>query len=116
MSDKLFALIGDDMIDFRKELMRQNSVKTLEEVIHNLMQPKGVKVKGNVEGSELSECEGEETSLEEFQQDCVKDEVTENDFATVEDNSDVVDATTAQSKTINQIALQFQNTTLFFQI
>ena len=25
--DKLFALIGDEMIDFRKELMSQNSVK-----------------------------------------------------------------------------------------
>ena len=27
VSDKLFALIGDEMVDFRKELMSQNSVK-----------------------------------------------------------------------------------------
>ena len=40
----------------------------------------GVKRKANVEGSELLDCEGEEISLEEL-----------------EDNSEVVDATTVQS-------------------
>ena len=30
VSDKLFALTGDEMVDFRKELMSQNSVKTLK--------------------------------------------------------------------------------------
>ena len=29
VSYKLFALIGDEMVDFRKELRAQNSVKTL---------------------------------------------------------------------------------------
>ena len=29
VSCKLFALIGDEMVDFRKELRAQNSVKTL---------------------------------------------------------------------------------------
>ena len=37
VSSKLFALIGDEMVDFRKELMSQNSVKTLKEVIRNLI-------------------------------------------------------------------------------
>ena len=97
VSDKLFALIGDEMVDFWKELMSQNSVKTLKEVIRNLIPPKGVKRKANVEGSELLDCEGEEISLEEFQQECDEDEVTENDLAAVEDNSEVVDATTVQS-------------------
>ena len=54
------------MVDFRKELISQNSVKTLKEVIRNLIPPKGVKQKANVEESELLDCEGEEIFLEEF--------------------------------------------------
>ena len=53
------------MVHFRKELMSQNSVKTLK-VIRNLIPTKGVKLKANVEGSELLDCEGEEISSEEF--------------------------------------------------
>ena len=111
VSDNLFALIGEEMVDFRKELMPQNSVKSLKEVIRNLIPPKEVKRKANLEGSELLDCEGEEISLEEFQQECDEDEVTENDLADVEDNSEVADQIT-----INQIALQFQSTTLVFRI
>ena len=111
VSDNLFALIGEEMVDFRKELMPQNSVKSLKEVIRNLIPPKEVKRKANLEGSELLDCEGEEISLEEFQQECDEDEVTENDLADVEDNSEVADQIT-----INQIALQFQSNTLVFRI
>ena len=68
VSDKLFALIGDEIVDFQKDLMSQNSAKTLKEVIRNLIPPKGVKWKANVQGSELLDCKGEETSIEEFQQ------------------------------------------------
>ena len=95
--DRLFAFIGDGMVDFRKELMSQNSVKTLNEVILNLIPPKGVKRKANVEGSELLDFEGEQISLEEFQQECDEDEVTESDLSPVEDDFEVVDATTIQS-------------------
>ena len=56
------------MIDFRKELMSQNSVKILKEVIRNLIPPKGVKRKAN-EGRELLDCEDEEISLEEFDEE-----------------------------------------------
>ena len=91
--DKLFALIGDEII----KLMSQNSVKTLIEVIRNLLPPKGIRRKVNVEGSKFLDCEGEDISLDEFQQECDEDEVTENDLAAVEDNSDVVDATIVQS-------------------
>ena len=80
VSDKLFAPVEDEMVDFGKELMSQNSIKTSKEVIRNSIPPKGVKRKANVEGSELLDCEGEEISLEEL-----------------EDNSEVVDATTVQS-------------------
>ena len=77
--------------------MLQNSVKTLKEFIRNLIPPKGVKWKVNFEGSELLDCEGEEISLKGFQQECDEDEVTESDLAALEDNSEVVDATTVQS-------------------
>ena len=66
VSNKLFALTGDEMIDFWKELMSQNFVKTLIEVIRNLLPPKGIRRNENVEGSELLDCEGKEISLEEF--------------------------------------------------
>ena len=88
------ALIGDERVDFWKELMSQNYVKTLKEVIRNPMPPKEVKRKANVEGSELLYCEGEEISLEELQQECDEDEMTENGLTFVEDNTEVVDATT----------------------
>ena len=48
--------------------------------------------------------EDEEISLEEFQQECAEDEVTENDLAPVEDNSEVVDATTVQSNNDQSIS------------
>ena len=98
VSDKLFTLIGDEMVDFRKELMSQNSVKNLIEVIYNIPPPMGITQNANVKGSELLDSEGEEISLEEFQQECDEDEVTENDLPVVEDNSEVADATTVQSK------------------
>ena len=66
VSNKLFALTGDEMIGFWKELMSQNFVKTLIEVIRNLLPPKGIRQNANVEGSELLDCEGKEISLEEF--------------------------------------------------
>ena len=66
VSNKLFALTGDEMIDFWKELMSQNFVKTLIEVIRNLLPPKGIRRNANVEGSELLDCEGKEISIEEF--------------------------------------------------
>ena len=77
--------------------MSQNSVKTLKEVIGDLIPSKGVKRKANVEGSEVVDCEGEGISLEEFQQECNEDEVAENDPAAVEDNSEVTDASIVQS-------------------
>ena len=96
-SDKLFAFIGDEMADFRKEFMSQNSVKTLKKLLHNLIPSNEVKRIANVEVSKLLDGEGEEISSEELQQECNEDEVTENDLAPVEDNSGVVDATTVQS-------------------
>ena len=93
VSDKLFVLIGDEMVNFRKKLMSSDSVKTLKEVIRNLIPPKGVKRKGNVEGSELLDCEGEEISLDEFQQECDDNEVAVDDVLAENDLEGVVAVT-----------------------
>ena len=70
--DKLFALIRDQMVDFGKGLMSQNSLKTMKEVTCNLIPPKGVKRKANIGGTELPDCDGEEISLENFNKILVK--------------------------------------------
>ena len=83
------------MVDFGKGLMSQNSIKTSKEVIGNLIPPKRVKRKANVEGSELLNCEGEEISLEEFQQEY---EWSDRKWPRSRGgNSEVADATTVQS-------------------
>ena len=53
VSDKLFALIGDKMIKFQNDLMLSKPVKTLKEVIREIIQPKGINFCRNMEGSEL---------------------------------------------------------------
>ena len=64
--DELFTLIRDEMVDFRKEFMSQKFCKNFK-IIYRQSNTAQVKEKANVEGSELLDCEGEETSLEEFQ-------------------------------------------------
>ena len=65
VSDKLFGFIRNETVDFRKKLMSRNCVKTLKEVIRNLIPSKGIKQKANVEGNELLDCEGEEIPFNE---------------------------------------------------
>ena len=69
VSDKLYALVGNDMIKFREQLMKERSAKTLREVIGKLIPPKGVKRKGSDEGIELLDCEEEEIPIGEFEQE-----------------------------------------------
>ena len=83
VSDKLYALVGNEMVKFRTELMTSRPAKTLKEVIRKLIPPKGVKRKGNDEETELLDDKEEEIPLEELEQECddelcVDDEV-END-------------------------------------
>ena len=71
VSDKLYTLVGNEMVKFRTEQMTSHPPKALEEVIRKLIQPKGVKWKGNDEGIELLDCkEEEEIPLEELEQEC----------------------------------------------
>ena len=43
VSDKLYALVENEMVKFRTELMTSRPAKTLKEIIRKLIPPKGVK-------------------------------------------------------------------------
>ena len=57
VSEKLYSLVEDEMVKFRNELMSSKPAKTLKEVIHKLIPLKGIKRKGNIEGSEPLDCD-----------------------------------------------------------
>ena len=88
VSDKLYALVGNEMVKFRTELMTSRPAKTLKEVIQKLIPPKGVKRKGHDEGIELLDCEEVEIPLEELEQECddalCDDDEVENDNVVAE--------------------------------
>ena len=94
VSDKLYALVGNEMVKFRTELMTSGQAKTLKEVIRKLIPPKGVKPKRNDEGIELLDCEEEEIPLEELEQECddelCNDDEVENDNVVAEENHDQI--------------------------
>ena len=101
VSDKLHALVGNEMVKFRTELMTSHPAKTLKEVIWKLIPPKCVKRKGNDEGIELLDCEEKERLLEELEQErdvelCDDDEV-ENDNVVAEENHDQIGLITISS-------------------
>ena len=83
VSDKLYALIGEEMLNFRKYLM---FIKTLKEVVRKLIPPKGINRKRNVEGSELLDSENEEMPIEKFQEECNNEEETNENFEPEENN------------------------------
>ena len=100
VSDKLYALIGDEMVKFRKELMLSKPSKTLKEVVRKLIPPKGIKRKGNVEGMELLDCEDEEIPLVEIQQE-FNDEEEINEDVEPEENTEQSDPVVVPSASNN---------------
>ena len=109
LSDKLYALVGNEMVKFRTELMKSRPAKTLKEVIRKLIPPKGVKRKGNDEGIELLDCEEEEIPLEELEQECDEelcdDDEVENDNVVAEENLDQIGLITISSASKNVTSL-----------
>ena len=63
VNDKIFALVGDSMRQFRNEMTAKPPPKTIKEVIRSLIPPKGIKRGKNTEGSEL--LDGDEITEEE---------------------------------------------------
>ena len=59
VSDKLFSLIGDDILEFRRQLLNPEVPINLQAVIKKLIPPKGIR-RDNIDGSELLDyLEGE---------------------------------------------------------
>lgn len=53
--------------------MLSKPVKTFKEVFHKLIPPKKINHRGNIEGSEVLDCEDEEIPLEDFWEKGVDD-------------------------------------------
>ena len=109
VSDKLYALVGNEMVKFRTELMTSRPAKTLKEVIRKLIPPKGVKRKGNDEGIALLDCEEEEIPLEELEKECddelCDDAEVENDNVVAEENHDQIGLITISSASKKETSL-----------
>lgn len=110
VSDKLFALIGNDMQKVRKELMETPAPAKLLVVVEQLIPPKGIR-RNNLEGSELLDYVGDDPYLIDKGDDDtnLSDEISkesgsadENSIAEeqIEDTSTIELATVAQSKMI----------------
>ena len=67
VNDKISALVGDNMRQFRNEMTAKPPPKTLKEVIRSLIPPKGIKRGKNTEGSEL--LDGDEIAEEEVEEE-----------------------------------------------
>ena len=52
VSDNIFRLVGEDMIEFRENLLRESVPNTLKSVVKNMIPPKGIR-RNNVEVAEL---------------------------------------------------------------
>ena len=59
VSDKLFSLIGDEMLEYWRELLISEVPSNLQAIIKKLIPPKGIR-RANIKGSELLDyMEGE---------------------------------------------------------
>ena len=109
VSDKLHALVGNEMVKFRTELMTSRPAKTLKEIIRKLIPPKGIKRKRNDEGIELLGCKEEEIPLEELEQECddelCDDDEVENDNVLAEENLDQIGLITISSASKKETSL-----------
>ena len=88
VSDHLFKLIGEEMLEFRKSLTTAKVPATLQELVRSLIPPKGVRGK-NIEGAELLDYGNEEddnnndgdneVEIEESDSDSETEETPESD-------------------------------------
>ena len=70
-SDKLFGLVGAEMLEFREALLKSQPPSSLQELINSITPPKRVKTKQTTvgavppdEGIELLDCDGDEIEHE----------------------------------------------------
>lgn len=84
VSERIFGLIGDQIIKFRKELMEKEYPGTFNELLKSITPPKGIHRKGrpNTEGSELLDCSGDELHPREYEDEFDMDVDEELSFNT----------------------------------
>ena len=75
VSDKLFQIVGAEMVEFREALLKTTAPMTVEKLMKTITPPKGVRIReASVippdEGKELYDCKGEEIGEEEMHLEC----------------------------------------------
>ena len=86
VSDNIFRLVGEDMIEFRGSLLRESVPNTLKSVVKNMIPPKGIG-RNNVEGAEL---------LDYMDEDCdenLEENASDGDLAEYGDTDEPVAST-----------------------
>ena len=99
VSDKLLALIGNEMKEFRKKLMESPPPDKIQKVIKSIILPKGIRRK-NVEGTELLDFSIEDatTSIEQNEQ-----EVSEAEQASDVDDDQPEETSTQEEKAVPEV-------------
>ena len=90
VSDKLFQLVGAQLVEFRVKLKKPKSPKSFQALLRQIILPKGIRRK-NLEGSEMFDCEDEEIEDEEVS------DVDEDENDAPEDQVPVVESDLADS-------------------
>ena len=75
VSDKLFKIVGAEMVEFREALLKTTAPTTVEKLMKTITPSKGDRIRESSdvppdEGKELFECEGEEIGEEEMYLEC----------------------------------------------
>ena len=70
VSDKLFQLVGPQLVEFREKLKKSKSPKSFQALLRQIIPPKGIRPK-NLEGSEMFDCE----DVDEDENDAPEDQV-----------------------------------------
>ncbi|KAK7467855.1 hypothetical protein BaRGS_00036926, partial [Batillaria attramentaria] len=80
VSEKLFDLVGNTIVDFRDQLLREQPPKNVRDLMKTITPPKGVRRKAVAageqpadEGVELMDCEGDEIPEDELVHELVDD-------------------------------------------
>lgn len=87
VSDKIYCLVGQKLVEFRTQLMAEQSPKNLEEMLKTITPPKGIKRK-NTKGSELMDCDSDEN--ENIDED-LEDEVENSEITEAFQTTDPID-------------------------
>jgi hypothetical protein len=117
VSDKLFELIGTEMLAFRAQMLQNRVPATLKDLLKTITPPKGVKRKGQKpgnqacpddEGEELFDCEGgeiqEEEMILELEENHENQELCDNPSTSTSETSEPVSTSTTTPTSCVQLS------------